>query len=921
MRTKRSSVKRLGWNCLLICAIVLAAPVVASSQARTGSIHVQVKDQSGAPMVAFGKLHSLVTGMDRAFETDAQGMHIFDSLPFGRYRLEVAKDGFVTQSSVIDVLSDAPISRTITMIVGATSTQVDVIETTPLPGVDLALNEIPSAVQAATLDDINNSGALDLSDFLNRRLSGVHVNEVQDNPFQPDVNYRGYTASPLLGTPQGLSVYMDGVRLNQPFGDVVSWDLIPRIAISEITLMPGSNPVFGLNTLGGALAIQTKDGVGKSGGSLQLSGGSFGRGTAEFEHGGSTGKGLNWYLAGNMFFENGWRESSPSDVRQFYGKIGWQHSRTTLGLSVAYANNSLTGNGLQEQRLIPANYAGVYTKPDITANRSPFSNLSLRHSLSNTLTASGNVYYRFIRTNTLNGDLNENSLDQSIYQPSAADIRALTAAGYTGFPTSGATAANTPFPSWRCIAQALQRDEPGEKCNGLLNRTHSEQNNYGASGQMTWLGNLNGHRNQLTAGAAWDGSGVVFQQSSQLGYLNPDRSVTGVSAFGDGITGGSVDDVPFDTRVDLHGTIRTGSVYATDTLSLGNAWNLTLSGRYNRNTINNKDRITPGGGPGSLDSENAFSRFNPAFGLTFNPWSSLNAYFNYSEGSRAPTSIELGCADPNQPCKLPNALAGDPPLNQVTTKTWEAGLRGQQERTVNWSVGWFRAENRNDILFVASTQTGFGYFKNFGKTRRQGAEVDLSGKVWRLTLGGGYTFLDATYQSAETVDGSSNSTNDSALTGDSGFDGTMQIQAGDHIPLMPKHGLKTYAVFQATKKLSVDVGMVAASTSFARGNENNLHQPDGKYYLGPGISPGYGVANLGAQYQVHQRLQLFVQINNVLDHHYYTAAQLGPTGLTDQGTFIARPLPAVNGEFPIIHATFFAPGAPRGVWAGLRLKF
>src|SRR5262249_42696456 len=149
----------------------------------------------------------------------------------------------------------------------------------------------------------------------------------------------------------------------------------------------------------------------------------------------------------------------------------------------------------------------------------------------------------------------------------------------------------------------------------------------------------------------------------------------------------------------------------------------------------------------------------------------------------------------------------------------------------------------------------------------------------------------------------------------------MQIQAGDHIPLMPKHGLKTYAVFQATKKLSVDVGMVAASTSFARGNENNLHQADGKYYLGPGISPGYGVANLGAQYQVHQRLQLFVQINNVLDHHYYTAAQLGPTGLTDQGTFIARPLPAVNGEFPIVHATFFAPGAPRGAWAGLRLKF
>lgn len=83
----------------------------------------------------------------------------------------------------------------------------------------------------------------------------------QGNPFQPDLNFRGFTASPLLGTPQGLSVYMDGVRLNQPFGDVVSWDLIPRSVIGSIALMPGSNALFGLNTLGGALAIQTKDGL------------------------------------------------------------------------------------------------------------------------------------------------------------------------------------------------------------------------------------------------------------------------------------------------------------------------------------------------------------------------------------------------------------------------------------------------------------------------------------------------------------------------------------------------------------------------------------------------------------------------------------------------------------------------------------
>lgn len=904
-----------------VTVLFLAAIAPVLAQARTGEIRIQVKDPSGAPMQASGKLQSLVTGAARPFETDSQGAYVFGNLELGRYRLEVVKDGFVRDTSVIDILSESPISRSVTLSLGAASTRVEVITATPLPGVDLFVDEVPSAVQAATRQDLENSGALDLSDFLNRRLSGVHVNEIQDNPFQPDVNYRGYTASPLLGTPQGLSVYMDGVRLNQPFGDVVSWDLIPKVAISEITLMPGSNPVFGLNTLGGALAIQSKSGESKRNGSLQLSGGSFGRGAAEFEGGGLTTRNLNWFLAGNTFFENGWRVSSPSDVRQFFGKIGWQRSSTTLGLTVAYANNSLTGNGLQEQRFVVRDFASIYTKPDTTLNRSPFVNLSWRHAVNTSVTASGSVYYRFIRTNTLNGDLNENSLDQSVYQPSAADIRALTAAGYTGFPTSGATAVNTPFPFWRCIAQALQGDEPGEKCNGMLNRTHSEQNNYGASGQVTWFRSANGHRNQLTAGAGWDGNGVSFQQSSQLGYLNPDRSISGVPAFGDGVTGGNVDGVPFDTRVDLRGAIRTGSVYATDILSLGSSVNLTLSGRYNRNTIHNSDRVTPGGGAGSLDGDNVFGRFNPAVGLTFNPASSLNAYASYSEGSRAPTSIELGCADPNQPCKLPNALAGDPPLNQVVTRTLEAGLRSEQEHNLNWNVGWFRAENRNDILFVASTQTGFGYFKNFGKTRRQGAEIDLRGKIWRMTLGGGYTFLDATYQSPETVNGSGNSTNDDAAGGAPGFDGTMQISPGNHIPLMPKHSLKTYAVFQPSKKLSIDLDIVAVSTSFARGNENNLHQSDGKYYLGPGTSPGYGVANIGARYQIHSRFETFVQINNVMNHHYYTAAQLGPTGLTDQGTFVARPLPAVNGEFPIVHATFYAPGPPIGAWAGFRVKF
>jgi outer membrane receptor protein involved in Fe transport len=81
------------------------------------------------------------------------------------------------------------------------------------------------------------------------------------------------------------------------------------------------------------------------------------------------------------------------------------------------------------------------------------------------------------------------------------------------------------------------------------------------------------------------------------------------------------------------------------------------------------------------------------------------------------------------------------------------------------------------------------------------------------------------------------------------------------------------------------------------------------------------VVNLGARYQIQRRIQLFAQIDNLFDHHYYTAAQLGPTGFTSQGAFIARPLPAIGGEFPVVHATFYAPGAPIGAWGGIRLTF
>jgi outer membrane receptor protein involved in Fe transport len=911
---------RLSYAAGLLAVILLAAAPELSAQTSTGEIRIAVKDPSGAPVAADGRLLNLATGFNRKFQGDSDGVSRFEKLAVGRYRLSISKTGFATQNIDLDVKPGVMIERTVTLSVGGSAYSVNVVAATPLQGVDRTLDEIPAPVQTATAADIEASGAASLPGFLTRRMNGVYVNEIQGNPSQPDLNYRGYTASPLLGTPQGVSIYMDGVRLNQPFGDVVSWDLIPQITIAEATLIPGSNPLFGLNTLGGAISLQTKDGRSHPGTALELSGGSFGRKMAELEHGGSNSKGFSWYGATNLLFEDGWRESSPSNVRQFFGKVGWQGTRTILSLTAAYANNLLSGNGLQDSRFVQQNYSGVYTKPDITGNSSPFFNFAARHMFTNRVSFSGNAYYRYIRTNTFNADINQNSLDQSVYQPTPVERAILAVNGYPNVPPIGLNSTNTPFPFLRCIANALLQDEPAEKCNGLLNRTHSIQRNYGVSGQVSLFPSSGARRNQFTVGGAWDGNSVSFQQLTELGYLNPDRSVTGVGVFGDGISGGTIDGEPFDTQVHLKGRIYTGSAFATDTLSVGSAWSFTLSGRYNRTVVSNNDVLRPSG-VGSLTGHDVFGRFNPAAGVIFRPRGSWNLYFGYSEGNRAPTSVELGCADPKLPCKLPNSMAGDPPLKQVVTRTIEAGVRSGSEDRIRWSAGYFRAVNHDDILFVSSVQSGFGYFKNFGKTLRQGAEADVHGRFHRATAGIGYTFLDATFQSPETVNGSGNSANVDAAAGVPGVDSTIDIAPGNRIPLIPQHMTKAYVDFEVTSKLMLDVNIVGVSGAFARGNENNQHQPDGTYYLGPGSSPGYGIVNVSMRYQLHRHVELFVRVNNLFDRKYYTAAQLGSTGFAANGNYIARPFPPVNGQFPIQQGTFFAPGAPIGVWGGVKVRF
>lgn len=910
--------------------VLLLTHCAQPAQAQTsGTLRVTVRDAAGHVLPgAHGSLYGPGV-VARPVETAPDGSLTVPDLAPGRYTLVLSQTGFAPQRFSLAISAQAAPVHDVVLPVRGSSTTVNVIASAPIGSLDVPLSDVPLPVQTLSAQTLEDTNAIDLTDAMKRRLNGVYVNENQNNPFQPDINYRGYTASPLAGAPAGLSVYMDGVRQNQPFGDVVQWDLIPKVAIASMELIPGSNPVYGLNTLGGAIAVQTKDGISNSGFSVSGYGGSFGRRAVDMEYGGSQGP-WNWFAAGTLFHEDGWRVQSPSSVKQSFAKLGYNSGNTVLSLSGGYSINNLVGNGTQDIRAIHRTtglnhgYNSVYSIPDATYQHSPFLTFNATQALSHGLAVNLNAYVRYTRTDTRNGDINDDSFDQSLYTLSTADKTALTRAGIA-FPTTAINAGNTPFPYLRCIAASLELNaggsgEPAEKCTGVDTDTVNRQHAYGVTAAISW----NTTRNRLSLGAGFDRGGLTFVQNSQWGYLNTDGlTITRVPSFDDG---SELDDdgTADDNRVNLHGVTTTPSFYVTDTLSVGK-WVLSAGGRYNHTDVDNTDRLPKvvSGRPG-LTADNKFQRFNPTAGVVYKPNALLNAYFSYGESSRAPTSTELGCADPNFPCSLPNALVSDPPLKQVVSRTYEFGVRGNPDGRYRYSAGYFHTINYDDLLFVASEQTGFGYFQNFGKTRRQGVEASATAHMRHVDAGVEYTFLQATYRSSQEIEGNSNSSNSNATGGEKGVTdgGLITIVQGNQIPQVPQHMFKVYADYHPLKRLGISADFQGIGSSYVKGNENNLHQPDGQYYLGSGKSPAYGVVNLGSRYTFGPHYELFAEINNLLNRHYYTTGQLATSPYNNSGAFISREFPAYpGGDYPLRNTTYYSPGAPITVFGGLKVSF
>ena len=579
---------------------------------------------------------------------------------------------------------------------------VTVVGTAPLTGLGMALNEVPAAVQIAEAKDIEAQHPNSITAYLEQSITSVTLNSSQGNPYQPDVNYRGFTASPLLGTPQGLSVFQDGVRINEPFGDVVNWDLLAQSAIERIEVMPGSNPLFGLNTLGGAIAITTKNGRDNPGGSVEVEGGSFGRRSVVLTQGGQLGH-FDYFVTANDEADQGWADHNPSRVKQLFGKMGYTDARTTVELSLTAADNQLQGTQTIPRSFLD-NPRQAYTYPDENQNRAIMLTLSGKHDFSDALQLSGDAYYRHYNNDNLSSNVNGDygSID---------------------------------------LATGAIDTVPAQNSHSVIS-----QDSYGFALQLSVTGKVAGMDNQLTAGVSGDFASTGFTQYTQNAQFASDRQTVGTSGF--------------SLETDASTRNSNLGVFVTDTLSLTSTIALTASARYNHASVDIEDRS---GMQPLLNGSHSFSRINPALGVTYNPVPWLTAYANYSEGTRTPTAIELACADPAAPCSLPNDFIADPALKPVVSRTFEAGARGTLSSAIHWSAALFRTELHDDIAFVSSNgaSTSTGYFQNIGATRRQGFEINARAQTGPLTVNAGYTYLRATYQSSFVEQSASNSSSNS----------------------------------------------------------------------------------------------------------------------------------------------------------------
>ncbi|HLB31715.1 MAG TPA: TonB-dependent receptor [Gammaproteobacteria bacterium] len=801
--------------------------------------------------------------------------------------------------------------------------EIVIVGTTPGPGAGQDAAKIPFAVRSAHSGNLAAHQSLDLTDFMNQSLASVNINSAQNNPMQPDLQFRGFTASPLLGLPQGIAVYQNGVRVNEPLGDAVNWDLLPESAVDNLVLISGADPLFGLNALGGALAINMKNGFTFNGQQAEVQAGSWDRVVATLESGGNNGA-WGYYANISYFDESGWRDLSDSDSLNIYGSLGWRDGDISMvNLNYQKGASDLTGNGAAPVGLLAIDRVAIFTGPDITENSMDMLSMDGSHFITPDIQLAGTAFWRGNETDSINGDASEFGLCE--YSGGArslfAEIEEIEESleDELGIALDDICAGRDPaiasfadledYIETQALLNGLDPEDfeieditdelsgTGTLSDAAINNiSRREQESWGVDGKVLLFDRMFDRENRLTAGFSYFHGEAEFHSELELSGIDPvTRSTQGLG------TGIFVD----SAATSVHTETDTWSLYFTDTITISERLAITLGGRYNDTRISLRDAS---GDRPELNGDHDFSRFNPTVGFTWSAHPGMNFYGSYSESNRTPTPIELSCnegvfelarqaamdagGDPDDvefECRLPNAFLADPPLADVVTKSIELGVRGRFEG-INYLVGVFHAINSDDIIFQ-TTGRATGLFANVDETRRMGIDLELNGSIDRLDWFMAYSHIEATFRDDFDVLSPNHPLADDA--------GVIAVRSGDRIPGIPENLFKAGGVYHFNDRFEIGLDLVYNSDQVIRGDEiNALDTVD-----------GYALLNLRASYILGDRVTAFARVTNLLDKDYENFGLLGedPSEVLDNLTD-NRPI-------------YLGAGSPRAGWVGLRVRF
>ncbi len=742
--------------------------------------------------------------------------------------------------------------------------QFNVVATTPIPGSGVNPDKIPATTYVLDPQDIDFSGVPSLTNAITREIPSTTVQDVDGNPFQPDIIYRGFIASPVAGTPQGLAVYVNGARFNDPFGDTVNWDLIPAVAIQSVTVQ-SSNPLFGLNALGGSVNVQLKNGFTFQGGDFSTYAGSYGRLGSSLEYGKQVGD-YAVYGSAEFIHDGGFQPTGSSQISRGFLDLGWRGPASELHLDITGANNWLGNPGASPVQALQANLGNIFTAPNTVYNQYFGLNLHGTYAIDPKMSVQGVAYFH--------------NLDQRVPNGTTVDVSPCNDG--SGYICNGDGSYVT-GPGGTPVSDLWN----GGPYSGLSSQTLNARA-YGASLQLTDTSDLAWRPNHLVVGASFDGSDSVFSGETFIGGFDPNTR--------EFLPPGVVQVQPDEgvNPVKVQDINQYYGVFGQDILTLFPKLDLTLAGRYNYAQINLSDQF---GGP--VNGNNAFAHFNPMAGLTYRvtPW--LQLYGSYAVTNRTPTPQELSCSSAANPCSLLNFFVGDPPLQQVVATTFEVGARGDFGRSADggrwsWNADLYHTVNNNDLVYETTTYNpNLAYYVNAGKTLRQGVELTLHYDTPVLHAILGYAYTDATFQSPLLLGSASNPMADA--------NGNIPVLPGNHIPGVPLNRLTGQVDYNITDKWIVGGSASYQSSFWAYGDEANLTSP----------LSGFWLANFHTSYKVTDKITIFGLINNLFDARYYTYGTFGPVS--------AVPWPNVPGG--VTSAATAVPGRPFSAYAGLTITF